>query len=224
MRFLALSFTLVLAVLFSTMKVLAEEEHALQSAQVEGTAVIMKNNLARAQEDAIRDALRRVVEKSLVQFLPSGLRISKDRTLKKNIYSTPDKYIQTYKIMSEGPSQNMYVVDLIATIDNTALKDDLITLGIVVSEKGRIAVGTIYMIVHGIQTYTEYKRLLELLRNGIEGVKNVAIRYAQWGMVKLDVEADCSSQVLADKVGRSGKFSFNLNKVDENQLEITLMD
>ena len=222
--FLSLAILLTLIVCFSSMKVFAQEEHDLQSVQAEGTAVVLNNNLARAQGEAIRDALRKAVEKSVARFLSPELIASKTQILKKNIYSVADTYIQTYKIISGTPSQKVYAVNLTAMVDYTALKDDLKAFGFVVAAQMAKDIVTVSMIVRGIRSYPDYARFIDVLHNDIDVIKNVYIRCAERGIVRFDVDTEGSLPILADKLGKTGKFSFHLNQVSDDQLEITLLD
>jgi hypothetical protein len=207
----------------SPVKAPAQEDHELQAVQVEGGAVVLNFNLARAQREAISDALKKAVETAVAQLLSPELMASKSQVLKTKIYSVADTYIQTYKILSETPSQKIYGVNLIATIDFTALKADLKASSLVVAEeikKERM----VSMTVQGFRNYPIYARFIHTLSRDIDVVKNVYIREARRGMVRLDVAVTGPLTVLADKLGKTGQFSFHLNQVGDRRLEINLLD
>jgi len=203
--------------------VFAQDMHDLQSVQAEGRAAIVGSNIARAQREAIQDALKTAVENSIAQWLSPEIITRKTNILKEKVYSAADAYIQTYKIVAELPSQKVYTVNLIARVDYTALKDDLKALGITVAAGAPRAV-TFSLTVHGIRNPPDYARLVNVLRGDVAGIKDVRIRRAWQGSVRLDLDMEGAMPSLADKLGKTGKFSFHLNQISEKEVEITLLD
>ncbi|MBN1662183.1 MAG: hypothetical protein JW943_01150 [Deltaproteobacteria bacterium] len=226
MKFRLLSSGVVFALIicFSPMVLPAQGKHELKSLQADGRAAIVNNNLARAQREAIRDALGKAVENVLMQYLSPELMAGKAAILKKNIYDAADAYVQTYKIISEMPDQKEYVVVLTATVDFTALKDDIRALGFAVAPLRIENVATITMTVRGIRSCADYARFIRFLRSDTDVVKDVRVRRAGGGSLGLDIDTAVSVSILTEKLTGKDEFSFHLNQIDKNQLEATLLD
>lgn len=222
--FYALVLILTLTIPSTMITAFAQQRADLQSIQAEGGALIKDNNLARAQIEAIQDALRVAVEKSVMQLLPPERIDDHMEVLQKTIYGAVERYIQTYKIIAEMPSQEEYRVDLKAMVDHEALREELKTLGILVAVTSVKKIVTISMIVRGIRDYPTYARFIKTLQNDIDGVKNVRILSARQGSINLNVDTEGSLSILVDKLGRTGQFSYNLNQTNDNELEIMLLD
>jgi hypothetical protein len=203
--------------------IFAQDEHDLRSVQTEGRSIVIGNNFAHAQRLAIQDALRMAVEKSTAQWLSPDIIARKASILKEKIYSDADAYIQTYKILSELPSQKVYTVNLIAKVDQTALKEALQALGMTIAA-GAAQTATLSLTVRGVRSYPDYTRFVNVLRNSVGGVKNVHIRQAQQGSIRLNLTMEGTLRDLVDKLGKTGRFSFHLNQISEKELEITLLD
>ncbi|MBN1381928.1 MAG: flagellar assembly protein T N-terminal domain-containing protein [Deltaproteobacteria bacterium] len=215
---------MILAVCSLTMGAVGQEKSNWQSVQAQGDAVIKDDNLARAQMEAIENALRNAVEKAVMQLLSPDVTASQAIALQEAIYSAAEKYIQTYKIIAETPSNDAYLVSLKAVIDRAALEDKLRNLGIFVEEPGAKEIITISMTVRGIRSYPLYQRFMKVLRSDVNGIREVRLLSARQGTVGLDIDVEGSLSILIDKLGKTGQFSYNLNQTGENELEMMLLE
>lgn len=134
------------------------EVHAqdTQTVTSDGIAPIVAGNTAIARDNAIGDALRKAVEQAVGTMVSSETVVQNFQLLSDRIYSQSQGYIQSYKILSEGPSEvTIYKVTVQAVVSIGGLKNDLAALGMLMQRKGMPRV--LFMIAEqniGRQYYT----------------------------------------------------------------------
>ncbi len=105
------------------------------NATAEGVAVIVDNNTALARDQAVKDALRMVVEQAVGTIVSSETVVQNYEVLQDRIYSKTQGYIRNYNIINENPAGNLYRVTIQATVANGDLKNDLMALGLLIARK-----------------------------------------------------------------------------------------
>ncbi len=105
------------------------------NATAEGVAVIVDNNTALARDQAVKDALRMVVEQAVGTIVSSETVVQNYEVLQDQIYSKTQGYIRNYNIINENPAGNLYRVTIQATVANGDLKNDLMALGLLIARK-----------------------------------------------------------------------------------------
>jgi len=115
----------------------AHGEQPLQSQviKVEGVGAIVNNDKAIARDNAIEDALRKAVEQAVGTLVSSETMVENFQLLSDSIYTKTEGYIQKYKIMSEAPAENIYKVNIEATVALGNLKNDLAAVGLLMARK-----------------------------------------------------------------------------------------
>ncbi|MFA4910416.1 MAG: flagellar assembly protein T N-terminal domain-containing protein, partial [Desulfobacteria bacterium] len=112
-------------------------EQFLQSQVVkaEGMGAIVNNDKAIARDNAIEDALRKAVEQAVGTLVSSETMVENFQLLSDSIYTKTEGYIQKYKIISEAPAENIYKVNIEATVALGNLKNDLAAVGLLMARK-----------------------------------------------------------------------------------------
>jgi len=96
----------------------------------DGTDAIVNENVAGARTNAIRDSLRKVVERAVGGLVaPEDMAIHFD-SINKTIYSRPQQYIQHYRIIEESAADGLYTVHIEAVVSVGGIREDLETLGL----------------------------------------------------------------------------------------------
>ncbi|HUT98526.1 MAG TPA: DUF6175 family protein [bacterium] len=95
-----------------------------------GLGVIYSGDIAKARDDAVKDALRNAVEQQTGMFLDSQTMVEMFSTLEDSIYARATAYVLGYNIISEGYGsfENSYEVEVECTIARSMLQaklDDL---------------------------------------------------------------------------------------------------
>ena len=105
------------------------------NATAEGVAVIVDNNSALARDQAVKDALRMVVEQTVGTMISSETVVQIYEVLQDQIYSKTHGYIRNYNIINESPDGNLYRVTIQANVAKGILKNDLMALGLLIARK-----------------------------------------------------------------------------------------
>ncbi|MFA4910895.1 MAG: flagellar assembly protein T N-terminal domain-containing protein, partial [Desulfobacteria bacterium] len=93
-----------------------EQQLQLQVVKAEGMGAIVNNDKAIARDNAIEDALRKAVEQAVGTLVSSETMVENFQLLSDSIYTKTEGYIQKYKIISEAPAENIYKVNIEATV------------------------------------------------------------------------------------------------------------
>ena len=101
----------------------------------QGTAMINNGDESSARNAAINDALRKAVEQAVATLVSSQTTVDNYTLLSDKIYSNTSGYVHDYKIVKEGPNNNLYTVTVQATIGTKHLKDDLGAIGLLMKQK-----------------------------------------------------------------------------------------
>jgi len=91
-----------------------------------GTGSILNNNIAKARDDAIEDALRRALEQTLGTMIEAETYVENFQVIDDNIYSETKGYIKNYEVVREDRrSEYMYEVMVTAVVSMENLQNDL---------------------------------------------------------------------------------------------------
>ncbi|MBT8490581.1 MAG: hypothetical protein KJN62_06000, partial [Deltaproteobacteria bacterium] len=79
--------------------------------------------------------------------------------------------------------------------------------------------------VHRINSYSDFMKLKEALKNEVRGGKNVYVRKMESGTARMDVEVEGSAMILADRlaVKKFQGFSLDITRVGQNSLEMNIV-
>jgi len=109
------------------------------SAQEEAREVIAlgvaDGKASRARDEALDDALRRAVEQGVGTFVTTELSVEQQKLVEDRIYTESRGYIQSYKIVREGPVEDIYEVEISALVKMGKLASDLQSMGLLIRKK-----------------------------------------------------------------------------------------
>ncbi len=95
--------------------------------EAEGSAPIV-NSYQDAQRDALHDAQRNAVEKTLGTIISSETMVENYIVIKDKILTRVEGYVKKYKILSTSSSNNLYINKIRAEVEKMALADDVAAL------------------------------------------------------------------------------------------------
>ncbi|MCX7022787.1 MAG: hypothetical protein NTW26_11040 [bacterium] len=92
-----------------------------------GLGVIYSGDIAKAKDDAVKDAIRNAVEQQTGMFVDSQTMVEQFETLEDSIYARATAYVLDYRIISEGYGsfENSYQVEVECTIARSMLQAKL---------------------------------------------------------------------------------------------------
>jgi hypothetical protein len=202
----------------------SQDNGNIWSVVTEGTGLITDNDLARARNDAINDALRNAVEQAVASLIPLQTLDNKMfQEIRDGIYARSDQYIHDYKISSERQLQKAYAVNVRSAVFIGSIRDDLQTLGLLKMEKLRVASTEIAVTVRGLTSCADYIKAKELLKTNVKGVRNVYQRQIAWGTAELSLDFQGPVQTLSDELMKTGHFSLITGPIGKNYFDVTFL-
>ena len=115
---------------------LFEFSEAAQEEAKEVIAVgVADGESSRARDEALNDALRKAVEQGVGTFVTTELSVEQQKLVEERIYTESRGYIQSYKVMREGASEDLYEVEISALVKMGKLAGDLQSIGLLIRKK-----------------------------------------------------------------------------------------
>jgi hypothetical protein len=175
----------------------AEDPAAVQVVETEGIAAVIDLNLALARSEAIRNALQNAVEAVAANWLLPPQYSSPDRVLWERLLDRAELHILDFRILSELSALEVYTVAVRATVSRKGVRSALQRLGLAEPEGGSESdVARVALRVFGINDYRDYVRCRDVLQSKVPGVRHLALREALWGVVRYDIDAAGSAEIL----------------------------
>jgi hypothetical protein len=114
--------TLTLAGVFAFSRAAIAEQ---QTIETEGLAAVVNNDIAMARDKAIDDAKRKAVEQVAGSHVSSESITQNFQLVEDKIYARASGFVKTYQIASEFKDQETYHVKIKATVDASAVAENL---------------------------------------------------------------------------------------------------
>ncbi len=102
---------------------------------VVGTGVISKQDVTRARQQAIANSLVSAVGLVASELLSVESMVDNHETLNAIVYTQTGKYVQDYKVLTEGAFGDQYRVMVQASVSRSALKNQLTRAGVIRAHK-----------------------------------------------------------------------------------------
>lgn len=196
------------------------EMMATQVVEAEGNAYVIGLDLARARNEAVRDALLKAVVQVANRFLAPQDAERKSRLLNEQIYSQAEGFIQDYRLISESSAMDVYTVAIRVTVFADGIRDELHGLGLIRPNQHNLVSAGISLTIHGIRSYGDYARCYGILKERIPGVRAAVPREASWGVARFDVAAEGTIPAVAERLRE--KLTGEIQSQDDRSLEIHL--
>jgi hypothetical protein len=218
----ALSYVLLLlAVMIVFPAVSARAEMmATQVVEAEGSAPVIGLGLARARNEAVRDALQKAVVQVANRFLAPQDAERKSQLLKDQIYSRAEGFIQDYRLVSESSAMDVYTVAIRVTVFAEGISSELQSMGLIRSNQSELVSARITLTIHGIRSYGDYARCYGILKDRIPGIRAAVPREVSWGVARFDVAADGAIPPIAERLRK--ELTGEIQRQDDRSLEIQL--
>ncbi|MHB8907521.1 MAG: hypothetical protein ACYDAA_01405 [Syntrophales bacterium] len=200
----------------------AEEVLPTQAVDAEGSARIAGGDLARARNEAVRDALQKAVEQVAGRWLAPQEAAKKSAVLKEQITDRAEGFIQEYRVDAETTAVDLYTVAIRATVLADSIRADLRELGLIRQTELKPSVSRISLTIRGIRTYGDYVRCREVLKEKIPEIRESVPREVSWGLARFDIAADGTTQTVAERL--RDKLAAEIQREDERVLEVQLSE
>jgi hypothetical protein len=131
---LAFFFVMLCCVLYPA-RTFPQEQFNICEIETEGVGVIISGDMARARDNAVREAQKRSIEKAVKTFLSPEAVAEHFQGLSDHIYSKSGDYIQNYKIIEERTEGDYYRVRIRAAVIAEGIRNDLESMGFPVARR-----------------------------------------------------------------------------------------
>ena len=102
---------------------------------VEGVGAVIAGDKAKAEEDAVNDALRAAVEQVMGTYVESQTLVENFQLVQDRIFTRTRGYISAYEVLEKGDEGDLIRVRVRATVKDADLVSDLEAIGILLSRK-----------------------------------------------------------------------------------------
>jgi len=109
----------------------------VQTVTAEGVEAVVAGDVAIARDRAINDALRKAVEQAVGTLVSSETRVQNFQLLNDEIYTKTEGYVRSYRIIGESQRENLYVINIQASIETGPIKEKLDALGLLQQQVGK---------------------------------------------------------------------------------------
>jgi len=188
---------------------------------VEGSAPVIKNDEARAREEAVGNALEKAIMQAAAKILSEKFEDEKFQAVKSIMIGKSDRYVKNFRMISEQRQHDDYTVNVNAVVAIASIREDLLQMGVLQDpgEKGNIAVA---LSVKGIRKYSDFARLKIFLQNHPKIVKSIYPCRLEWQQAHFDLVAG-SIRDLVVELESTGRYSLAAPKKNQDGVEINLL-
>ncbi|NOX38196.1 MAG: hypothetical protein GXO78_11755 [Calditrichaeota bacterium] len=197
-------FSVVMVGILLGIPAVAQQMEGEQSVIVKGVGVILAGDEAKAEDDAIANALRMAVEQVVGTLIQSDVLVQNYQVVESNIYSQSRGYVKTYRVLNRARrGENILEVTIEAVVKKSDLESDLQALGLLMTRKGMprlmVLVDERNMDEHHAtfqidMNTTETELMNELMNKGFTFVdRNVVMRKIKRDAIMAAIEGDVNS-------------------------------
>jgi hypothetical protein len=188
---------------------------------VEGSAQIIKNDVARAREEAVKNALEKAIMQASAKILLHKYEEEKFQAVKSVMISKVDRYIKNYRITAENRQQDEYIASLSVVVALATVKDDLFQMGILQDQQGKEST-SVSLSLKGITKYSDFSHLKTFLQNRPKIVRSIYPCRLEWQQAHCDIIIAGDVQNLAAEFEKTGRYSLEPLKKNQEIIEINL--
>jgi hypothetical protein len=189
--------------------------------QVEGRAPVVKNDVALAREEAVKNALEKAIMQAVSKILSDKVEDEKFQAVKSVMIGKADHYIKNYRIISQNTQRNEYTAAVHVVVALVPVMDDLLQIGVLQDHEEKEGV-SVSLSLRGMKKYSDFAHLKTFLQNRPKIVKSAYPCCLEWQRADFDLIIIGSVQSLVAELEKSGRYSLESLKKNKNVVEIHL--
>ena len=189
--------------------------------QVDGLAPVVKNDVARAREEAVKNALEKAIMQAAAKILLDKFEDEKFQAVKSIMVGKVDRYIKNYRMISENRQHDEYTANVHVVVALAPVRDDLLQMGIL-QEQGEKEGVSVSLSLKGMKKYSDFDYLKTFLQNRPKIVKSVYPCSLEWQQAHCNLVLAADVQNLLSELEISGKYSLEALKKNQDIVEIIL--
>jgi len=189
--------------------------------QVEGHAAVVKNDEARARDEAVKNALEKAILQASAKILLDKYEDEKFQSVKSVMFGRVDRYIKNYRIVSEVRQHDEYTANVHAVVALLPVREDLLQMGILQDQKEKELI-SVSLSLAGMKKYSDFDRIRTFLLSRSRTVKNIYPCRLEWQHVSFNLRLDGDVQYLIAEFEKTGRYTIDSVNKDQNAVEINL--
>lgn len=189
--------------------------------QVTGQAPAVKNDVALAREEAVKNALEKAIMQATAKIILNKFEDEKFQAMKSIMVGKVDRYIKNYRIISENEQHDEYTVNMHVVVALAPFKDDLLQMG-VLQDQGEEKSLSVSLSLQGMKKYSDFDRLKVFLQHRPKIVKSVFPCRFEWQQTYCDLVLVGEGQSLVAELEKSGRYSVEVIKKNQKIAAIHL--
>ena len=195
------------------------------SLQLEGRAKVSNNDLARARDEAVRNALDKGILQSAAIILGHKSEDEKFQSMKSVLIGKSDQFVKNYRIVSEKNDRDQYVVMVSALISQAAVKDELTDMNLM-EASDKDAKTQVSVVLRGVKKHSDFIRFVHFLKNRSGIVKSLYPCSLEWQKVQCELTIAGDVQILAAELERAGRYFVEtpVKKISGVEINLTLKE
>lgn len=189
--------------------------------QVDGKAAIIKNDIARAREEAVKNALEKAILQTAARLLDDKYEDEKFQAVKSILIGKADQYVKNYRITSEKSEQDEYGASVSVLVAQASVRNDLIAMGLLKPSE-TVTTASVSVVLKGVKKYVDFTRLRNFLQSRTQIVKSVYPCSLEWQQARCELIVRGDVQTLASDLERSGRYFIEAPRKTQDGHEIQL--
>jgi hypothetical protein len=190
----------------------------------EGEAAIQTEDLPRARNDALEDALHKAFENALAEILPLDLSLAMRQDIVDQLAPRLKRYLLQYRVLSEMPALQVYFLNVEATFSVPLIRDDLAKIGFAWTEEETGESVELFVRVEGVPSFGWYQQVLQVFEQMV--FVNRATPFEAFGtslVLRLEVQRDLEGLLEAISSLRDDEFAFRVEQVRDQEITVSLV-
>lgn len=189
--------------------------------QVKGDASVIKNDVARAREEAVQNALEKAIMQAAAKILLDKIEDEKFQALKSILIGKADRYVKNYRIISELRKHDDYSVYVNVLVALAPIRDDLLQMDIL-QDQGEKEIVSVALSLKGVKKYSDFALLKTFLQSHPKIVKSIYPCRLEWQQVHCDLVIAGSVRNLLAELDETERYSVAVPQKNQDVVEINL--
>lgn len=189
------------------------------SLQVDGKAVVIKNDVTRARENAVKNALEKAILQTAAKLLADKFEEEKFQAVKSILIGKADQYVKNYRITSEKSEQGEYIASVNVLVNQASVKSDLIQMDLIKHSGASVNVS---VVLKDMKKHADFMRLKSFLQSRSQIVKSVYPCSLEWRQASCDLIITGDVQSLLSELERSGGYVVEERGKKQDGFELNL--
>lgn len=190
-----------------------------------GSAAVRGSGVAIARQEALAGALVSAVARGAAEILPLENLVARFETLNAAVFENTDRFIQSYRVLSETKAGDHYRVMVEAVVALAALEDQLAGAGLQQDRPqtadGPAAIEVVVAGTRNLKNFVQFRQMLSALA-GVEALSTEEMTADHTTLV-VTYQGDARGLADALMLNTFDAFGVRIYDVSENSMQVELI-